>query len=81
MKLFEECYDYIDSWFDAFNKLGETGNSVFEALMKTYAIKVEEKMSEIENAGLGNMFYNEANEKYGYTFNNINFIRGKVGNK
>ena len=81
MKLFDDCCNYIDSWFDAFNKLGETGNSVFEALMKTYELKVDEKMNEIESAGLADMFYKEANEKYGYTFNNINFIRGKVGNK
>ena len=38
MNLFEDCYDFIDHWFYAFNKFGETGNNVFEALMKTYSL-------------------------------------------
>ena len=80
MNLFEDCYDFIDHWFYAFNKFGETGNNVFEALMKTYSLRVEEKMSEIEKAGLCPLFYKEAYDKYGYTINNINFILGKRGN-
>lgn len=78
MQLFDDCCNYIDSWFDAFNKLGETGNSVFEALMKTYALKVDKKMNEIETAGLEDMFYKEAFEVYKYTSNNIRFIRRTV---
>ena len=76
MRLFDKCVESIDLWFEAFNNFGVTGNKRYEDLMQTYAIKVDNRMQEIEGAGLSDMFYNQISDKY--KKNNVDFIRGKT---